>query len=153
MKTLVIGVGNPILGDDGAGIYAAEIVAEAVGSNPDLQVKMVSTGGLRLLEEVLGYDRVILIDGTVSGEQIGKIRKIALADLSDTTHLTSAHDLSFSTACELGNMLSHEWMPSEIEIYTIEIQRTTVFTDGLSPVVKKAAHSVSKMILQSLTKN
>ena len=145
-----MGVGNPILGDDGVGIYVAKKVEALVGQKPGLHVKTASTGGLRLLEEMFGYDRVILVDGIVSDGNVGRTRKLSPADFSDTLHYSSAHDLNFATALEMGESISPDEMPSQIEIYTVEIQRTTMFSEGLSPAVKEAADRLSQEISESL---
>ena len=62
MKTLVIGLGNPILTDDGAGIYTARAVQNALPDGTDVDVIEVSVGGLTLMEAMIGYEHVILID-------------------------------------------------------------------------------------------
>ena len=67
MKTLVLGLGNPILTDDGVGVYAAATVREALPPDSPIDVSEVSVGGLGLMERMLGYDRVILIDAFQHG--------------------------------------------------------------------------------------
>ncbi len=64
MKTLVVGLGNPILTDDGVGVKVAYEVEKVVSatSREDIDVIEASAGGLRLMELMIGYDRLILID-------------------------------------------------------------------------------------------
>ncbi len=150
MRTLLIGVGNPFLGDDGVGVYVVQRVEETVGSIPDLDVRTASTSGIHLLEEILGYDRVILVDGIITDGQVGVIHRLRPEDLVNTSHFSSPHDLNFASAYEMGIRLSPDIMPKNMEIYGIEIQRSTEFSQKLSPVVKKAAESVVKMILERL---
>lgn len=83
MKTLVIGLGNPILTDDGVGIYAAQAVREALPINSKVAVKELSVGGLALMEAMVGYNYVILID--------------ALWSITDA-RLLQSHDTSKSYA-------------------------------------------------------
>ena len=68
MKTLIVGLGNPILTDDGVGVKVAYAVEEALSPNipENLTVTEASVGGLRLMELMVGYDRVILIDAIMS---------------------------------------------------------------------------------------
>ena len=63
-KIIVIGLGNPILTDDGVGVKVAYEVEKALGANIpiNLTITEASVGGLRLMELLVGYDRVILID-------------------------------------------------------------------------------------------
>ena len=80
MKTLVLGLGNPILSDDGVGIRVAHEVANQLNST---QVTVVETtaAGLSLLDSIVGYDKVIIIDAiqTEKGEA-GEIYRMG-ADL------------------------------------------------------------------------
>ena len=60
-KTLVLGLGNPILTDDGVGIH----VVRALASHPlppGVVLAEASLGGLRLLETILGYKQIVLVD-------------------------------------------------------------------------------------------
>ena len=67
MKTLIVGVGSPILGDDGIGIAAARQCKNLYHRNKDVDVVEIGTGGLSLLDIVQGYDRLILLDAIISG--------------------------------------------------------------------------------------
>ena len=64
MKILVVGLGNPILTDDGVGVKVAYAVRDALASEGrnDVTVTEASVGGLRLMEMMVGYDRAILVD-------------------------------------------------------------------------------------------
>jgi len=57
--TLVVGLGNPILGDDGIGWRVADAVRAI---KPDIEVDCLALGGLSLMERLVGYGRVIIID-------------------------------------------------------------------------------------------
>jgi len=69
MKTLILGLGNPILSDDGVGVGVA---GELEGRLDQQEVTVVETSmaGLSLLDLLIGYDRVIIIDAiqTVGGK-------------------------------------------------------------------------------------
>ena len=54
-------MGNPILGDDGVGIYTVRAVRERLKGRAGVDIKEASLGGLRLMEEILGYDKVIIV--------------------------------------------------------------------------------------------
>ena len=63
-KTLIIGLGNPILTDDGVGVNIAKELEKVVDldAHPGLTITEASAGGIRLMETMLGFDRVVLID-------------------------------------------------------------------------------------------
>ena len=76
---MVIGLGNPILGDDGVGWRIAEAVTSRLGPRDDVEVDCLAVGGLSLMERMLGYERVILIDSIESGENAeGAVTAVSL---------------------------------------------------------------------------
>jgi len=59
VKTLVLGLGNTILSDDGVGIHIARRIKEKL---PGIDVIEASAAGFRVVDEIIGYDKLILID-------------------------------------------------------------------------------------------
>ncbi len=67
MKTIVLGVGNPILQDDGVGIHVInELRAHLKDSRVTLDIAY--TGGMNLLDMIRGFDKVILVDAVKQEE-------------------------------------------------------------------------------------
>jgi hydrogenase maturation protease len=66
MRTLVLGLGNPLLGDDAVGLKVAALVRERLGGAPGVDVEEEEAGGLRLMERMTGYDRAILVDAAAT---------------------------------------------------------------------------------------
>jgi hydrogenase maturation protease len=159
MKTLVIGLGNPILTDDGVGVKVAYEVEKVVSSTTreDIDVIEASAGGLRLMELMIGYDRLILIDAFCSdnGTQPGTIRRLTFEDLRDvspTQHSASAHDTTFVTAFELGRMIGLK-LPTSISIYAIEVENLYEFGDQPTPAVAAAIPEATAAVLDELYRN
>jgi len=158
MKTLVVGLGNPILTDDGVGVKVAYAVEEALNTNipENLTVTEASAGGLRLMELMVGYDRVILIDAimTSNGHDYGHIHELRLEDLrqiTPTEHSTSAHDTSLITALDAGEHLGLH-MPKEFNIIAVEVENVMDFSDEPTPAVAAAIPKVTEMVLDALRK-
>ena len=61
MKTIVLGVGNPILRDDGVGVHVIQQLKQQI-NDPNVTVDEALTGGMNLLDLILGYNKAILID-------------------------------------------------------------------------------------------
>lgn len=59
MKTVILGLGNPILTDDAIGIRIAQKLKE---KKPKLEVIETSEAGMALLDLITGYDKFIIID-------------------------------------------------------------------------------------------
>ena len=68
MKTLIIGLGNPILGDDGVGWKVANQLTTIIDPDSSVEIDCASLGGLSLMERMLGYQRVIVIDSMETGQ-------------------------------------------------------------------------------------
>jgi len=149
MKTLVLGLGNPILSDDGVGIQAAHEVANQL-NDPQVSVAETSTAGLSLLDSVVGYDKVIIIDAIQTEKgQAGQIYRMETADFSLTKHLSSPHQINLVTALELGKMLNLA-MPQTITVFAVEAKDITTFNEKCTPEVEKAIPGVVKMVLDEL---
>jgi len=146
MKTIVIGLGNPILGDDGVGWQVVEEMEKRSLPSSAIAYECLSLGGIGLMERLIGYDRAILIDAFVSNEEeVGTILIRHLSDLPDYSafHTTSAHDTSLQNALQLGQMMGAH-LPEDVIVIGIAIRRIREFGDKLSPpvaeVVTEAAH-------------
>jgi hydrogenase maturation protease len=151
-KILILGIGNPLLSDDGAGIcVAARLKGEL--DRPDVTVLETSTAGLSLLDFLTGYDKAIIIDAiqTVGGTP-GQIYKLTPEAFDTAEHITSPHGIDFRTALELGKKLGFR-LPEEIIIYAIEAADISTFSEKCTPPVRKAVSVCASMILQELANN
>lgn len=156
MKTLVIGLGNPILTDDAAGILTARRVAEALPdalpADTAIDVIELSVGGIALMEQMVGYERVILIDALwMPPDQVGRVRVFAAGDLSETLNARSTHDADLPTALrigrELGALLPE---PAHIQIVAITANRVLDFCETPTPAVAAAIPQAASAVLDLL---
>jgi hydrogenase maturation protease len=152
MKTLVIGLGNPILGDDGVGWRVAEEVARLTASRPEVQVECFALGGLSLMEQMTGYKRVILIDSIYTGiKPVGTVSQIPLTDLPDLTsgHTTAAHDTSLRNALNVGRSMDIP-LPKDEDVLVVAIEAEAVydFSEQLSPPVEAAVSLAVEAVLK-----
>jgi hydrogenase maturation protease len=157
MKILVIGLGNPILTDDGVGVKVAYKVKDSLAAHHghDLTITEVGVGGLRLMEMMIGYDRVILIDALIqrNGGPPGTIHRMTLDDLrtiSPTQHSASAHDTTLVTALEMGRRIGLA-LPGEIIIYAIEVENVLDFGEQPTLAVAEAIPRVAAAVLDELS--
>ena len=153
MKTLVLDLGNPILTDDGVGVLVAEAVRRNLPEDTPITIKEVSVGGLSLMESMIGYDRVILIDAFQKANGYpGTVHKMTLEDLvaiSPTQHSVSPHDASLVTALEAGQRLGFH-LPKEITIYAIEVDNVSEFGDQPTPLVAAVIPQVTDSVLKEV---
>jgi hydrogenase maturation protease len=138
MSTLVLGLGNPILTDDGIGIHVVRQVA-ARCDRPDVTFAEASVGGLRLLEVITGYDRLILVDAIQTpGGVPGAIYRLCADDVRTSLHAGSTHDLSFSGALAFGRGMGM-MLPADEAIVIIAIEAAEALTFGEMPTPPLAA--------------
>jgi hydrogenase maturation protease len=147
-STLVLGLGNPILRDDGVGWRVVEAVQGLVPPGR-AEFDCVGLGGLALMERLIGYQRAILVDAiqTVGGLP-GALYRLGLDDLP-TLHANAIHDASLKDALELGRRLGAV-LPSEIVIIAVEAADVLDFGESLSPPVEVAVPAAVAAVLAAL---
>ena len=139
------------MSDDGIGIHVARMVQAQSPQRPDIVFKELGVSGIRLVEEILGFDQVILIDShTGKKPEVGRIRKFTPADFVDTIHPGAPHGTNFASAIEFYKTLNPEKIPKSIEIYTIDIDPEINFGEQLSPAVQKAGEQLSNLLVRQL---
>jgi hydrogenase maturation protease len=155
-RTLINGLGNPLLSDDGIGWRVAEeLRALLIDAQPcvpqghleanntparhrleqasqyrgqSLEINTLAGGGLSLMERPVGYDRVILIDAMQSGQPVGTVRFFQLDALENpfAGHLGSTHETNLQTALEIGRQLNAH-LPQPGAINVVAVETQTVF--------------------------
>lgn len=159
MKTIIAGLGNPILGDDGVGWKVAEEVKKLLTSSLDslliedhkIDVEFLSLGGISLMEHLIGYERAIVIDAVASDQADGSVIVSKLSELPDFSalHTTSAHDTSLQNALKLGKAMGAN-LPDDVTIVGIATNHVYDFSEELSPLVAKAIPNATKIVIDLL---
>ncbi len=148
-RILILGIGNTLLSDDGAGICVAAKLKDRV-NRPDITVLETATAGIGLLDILAGYEKAVIIDAIqTTGGKPGQIYRLTPEAFDSAQHITSPHGIDFSTALELGNKLGLP-LPQEIIIYAIEAADVSTFAEELTAPVRKAVSTCVNMILQEL---
>ena len=151
-STLVLGMGNPILSDDGVGLLVAGRLRESL--LPDhVEVMQSEVGGLRLLELVRGFTHVIIIDALKSpaeaGREPGEVVRYDARDFKGGHRYGSAHSIGLDTALEVGRQVGYD-MPEEVVVFAIEAEDVETFGEELTPAVATAADVVTDLVLREV---
>jgi len=149
-RTLVIGLGNPILGDDSVGLHVARVILSALADRDDVDVVEETHGGLRLMERMIGYDRAIVVDAITSGAPPGTIHELRLGG-RPTRRSASAHDADLPTALTVGRQAGAR-LPGDEDILLIGIEADQVETFGetLTPPVAAAVPRATAVVLAAV---
>jgi hydrogenase maturation protease len=151
MKTIVIGLGNPILGDDGVGWKVAEAVKQQLASDSPVDVEFLSLGGISLMEQLIDYERAVLVDAVTSDQETGSVIVSNLNEMPDHSafHIASAHDTSLHNALKLGKSMGVS-LPKEVSVVGIVTDHIYDFTESLSPAVARAVSKATKIVIKLL---
>ncbi|MGD9345789.1 MAG: hydrogenase maturation protease [Candidatus Aminicenantes bacterium] len=156
MKTLVLGLGNELYGDDGVGIS----VVQKLKSDPDLKeefagcltnvdIEECSLTGFKLLDVVIGYDRLIIIDTIKRSKPItGKVYTLKHSDLRYIPG-PSPHYVSIPQAVDMGRKLGLK-VPSKIEIIAVEAKNLYNMGEGLTPEMTRAIPEIIQKLKELL---
>jgi hydrogenase maturation protease len=149
VKTLVLGLGNSILTDDAVAFAIVEGVRERI-DREDVTVSQASVGGLGLLDLVVGYDRVIILDAIQTGlADPGHLHRLTPDEFRGSVRAASSHDVSLTSALELGRQLRKD-IPREIVIIAVEAADVETFGEELTPAVAAAVPQAVELVLQEL---
>jgi hydrogenase maturation protease len=157
MKTVIIGLGNPILGDDSVGVIVSRKIRDRLRLRSDagetageVDVKEVYAGGIRLMDAMTGYDRAWIIDAMVTGRhQPGTIIPLSAHDLCSTRNIVCTHDTNLDTALELGRMLGVH-LPSKVRVWGIEASDVESFSERLTDAVFRSVPLAVEEIIKDL---
>ena len=142
-------MGNSLLSDDGVGLY---IAAELRNKLNESEITVMETGvaGLSLLDLLIGYDKVIIIDAiqTVGGTA-GNIYRLETEAFDTTRRTATSHDVDLTTALEFGKKAGLD-LPQEIVIFAVEASDVSTFSEECTPEVKMAIPACVEMVLKEL---
>jgi hydrogenase maturation protease len=168
-EVLVVGLGNPILGDDGVGWRVIDDLEERLAGRPGaapaggvpgvepagrlpaacVELERAAVGGVALMERLVGYRRAVLVDaflgtmdapGTVCCEPIERVL------MRQASHLDSSHDATLAAAIAAGRALDAA-LPAEIAVVSVAIERGDVFGERLSEPVEAAVPVAAEAVL------
>jgi hydrogenase maturation protease len=146
-RTVVIGVGNPLRGDDAAGVAVAERLRERVP--PGVAVVACGEEPSRLIEAWEGAGTAVLVDAISSGGRPGTLHRFDAGEeaLPARAFRSSTHAVGIAETIELARALGR--LPRRVRVYGIEAGG---FATGaaLTPAVEAAVEALVESILADL---
>jgi hydrogenase maturation protease len=145
--TLVLALGNPLLGDEGVGLRALEALASAADFPPSVELLDGGTAGLSLVPLLNSADRVLVLDAVSAGRPPGTVVRLDGAELRrEGREKTSPHQIG------LGDILSASRLsggPEEIVVLGVEPESIRLGV-GLSAPVENAIATLVEAALRQL---
>ena len=146
-KTLVLGLGNVLMGDEGVGVHVVRAL-EKRSLPADVECLDGGTGGFILLEPMQNAGRVVMIDAAADGNPIGTVTRTVPRFSRDYPPTLTAHDVGIKDLLDLFYMLDGG---HEVVLYAITIDPKQPITMELSPEIAVAAASAIEQILAELS--
>ncbi len=147
MKVLILGMGNPILSDDGVGLVIAERLREMI---PGVDVVSSNMIGVSLIDDIIGYDRIFVIDAMITATgKLGRLQKIVPEGKDGTRHLFSSHGVNFFELMALGRLLGYA-MPEVGGVYGIGINKEVAFGEGLTIELSEKIPTLTNLIFEDI---
>ena len=144
-------MGNPYRCDDAVGIKITEELKKRI-KKPNITIKSGSLDGLSMLDEILGYNKVLFVDSIKTTEgKPGDIYKIKVNPLKKKPSLSASHGIDFVTAVRLGRKFGYK-MPTCIDIYAVEIEDNSCFSEKCTEKVKASIPEVVERIMKEINK-
>jgi hydrogenase maturation protease len=131
--TLVLGIGNILLGDEGAGIHVVTRLQEEGFTGADLVDG--GTGGLHLLGLIQSYRNVIIADASLDQYPAGNVRIVKTRYAKDFPHYLSAHEIGLKDLLDAAFLLGN--VP-ELSLVAISVKDFREIGLQLSPEIKAA---------------
>ena len=143
-STLILGIGNYLMGDEGVGVQLIqEMTRRDLPENIDILDG--GTGGFLLLGYFEAYGRIIFVDATMDGKEEGTISLIKPKFAADFPSALSVHDVGLKDMIESVYLMDSK---PEIYLFTISIKEMKPMTLELSPNVKKAIPETIEQIME-----
>ena len=131
---VVVGIGNPYLQDDRAGVVVIEQLRQA---GVPCRTDVVHTTGLEVLDRIRGFERAIVVDACTLGHPPGTILDVNVEALCASSRANS-HALTLGTTLKIGRLCFPDDLPADIRILLIEVKECKAFTLQMSPEVEAA---------------
>jgi hydrogenase maturation protease len=148
--TLILGLGNAILCDDGVGIKAARYISE-MGPLPGVVVKEAELAGFALIDMLEGFDCAVVIDAVrLRDGKPGDIVVFDSSSLEPSLHLVAGHQIDLPTALEMGRRLGRP-VPNIVHIVGVQIENDTTFSESCTPDVEAAIPEAARTALRIAT--
>ena len=144
--TLVLGIGNLLMGDEAVGVRAIELL-QTEDWPAHVTVVDGGTGGFHLMEYLREYSPIVMIDATMDGQPPGTVAVIRPKYASDFPRVLTAHDIGLRDLVETSALLGP--LPN-ITLITVSIAEIKSMVIELSPAVAAALPAVAALVRRTI---
>lgn len=142
-KVLILGIGNVLMGDEGIGVHVVNALEKA--ALPEgVECLDGGTGSFLLLEPMQKAEKVILIDATIDGSEVGAIRRLRPRYSTDYPRTLTAHDIGLKDLLDAFYLMGEK--APEVSLYAVTIPPLQDMQAELSPRIKATVPKVAELV-------
>lgn len=142
-RCIVVGIGNPLLKDNRAGI---EVVEALKACNASVETATLPKVGIDVLETILGYDQAVIVDVCQTGMPPGTVLEMTPEEMFDRPLDGHCQATRLVSALKTGQIAYPEMMPADLKIVLLEAEDMSSFSTRCTPVVSHAVDEVVSRI-------
>jgi hydrogenase maturation protease len=148
-STVVLGLGNPLMADEGIGVCLVVQLSRLANEHLDVEFIDAGTGGLAILHQIRDRRKAIFIDCAYMGEEPGVIRRFTPQEVCSGKVLAhqSLHEADLLRILDMSRQLGQA--PDEVVIFGIQPERIEPRLD-LSPSLRGRIDEYLTVLLKEL---
>jgi hydrogenase maturation protease len=148
-SVVVLGLGNPLMADEGIGVVLIERLTETAGEYPSVDFIDAGTGGMSVLYHIEGRRKAVIVDCAFMGAPPGTIRRFTPDEVRSTKVLAhqSLHEADLMRILAMAGELGQA--PDQVVLFGIEPERVEPGI-GLSRTLRDRIDAYRSAILQEL---
>jgi len=144
--TLVLGIGNVLMGDEGLGVAVVETL-DRHELPPGVECLDGGTGGFHLLGAMQDAGRIVLVDATVDGGDPGTVRRLEPRFSSDYPRTLTAHDIGLKDLLDAFHLLGES---PDVTLFAVSIPLPGTLGIGLSPALAAKLPAIVQAVRDDL---
>ncbi|MFH1311689.1 MAG: hydrogenase maturation protease [Candidatus Eisenbacteria bacterium] len=144
---ILIGLGNPIMSDDGIGLLVSGKVQDLI---PDCDLELAPAGGFEVVDRMLGHRKAVIIDSMVTGKYPpGTVVRIDTDSHLETLRSGHSHGINFLEAIEVARSCDAR-LPDEVIVYGVEVEDPFSLGEQVSQTLKDRIDGIAREIADDL---
>jgi len=145
-RVAIIGIGNILMADEGAGVEALSLLEER-GCPDFVELIDAGTAFFAIVSDLRDFEKLIILDVARGGQPPGTVYRFELDDVKGNDVLLSLHDIGVVDALRMERLVGG--VPDDIVFFGIEPQKVELCI-GLSPPVSERLHYLVDRVLKEL---
>ena len=146
-KVLILGLGNDVLTDDAVGLLVARAAGCRLAGRPEVVARETTEMGLALLDEIVGFDGLVLVDAIQTGRfPAGHVHEFA-AEAFASRRISAAHFLGIAETLALGTRLGFV-MPRKVWIVAVEVADACTLSTRMTAAVEQAVDTAASRAIE-----